>query len=166
MLVKENTVRINLSGQMHRSALVLPKQIKTASVHVHVNYTVPPLKELCLSFIYGAEGTPSTDWKRFLPDRDTRNVPRVLLDALEEGPITWCDYPECQRSIFTYAVVLVVPIAVTPKEYLASVDNLMLLYFCSDHCADQLKKYCGRVSGSMFVWLAERLRRCLRVDII
>ncbi|XP_050725341.1 leucine-rich repeat-containing protein 28-like [Eriocheir sinensis] len=164
--VEENTVHINLSGQTHPSALVLPKQIKTASVHIPINYTVPPLKELCLSFLYGADGTPNCNWKHFLPDRDTNTVPRVLLDALEEGPIAWCDYPECQKSIFTHAVVVVVPIAVTPKEYLACVDNLMLLYFCSDHCADQLKKYCDYAGGGMFIWLAERLRRCLRVEIV
>lgn len=172
VVTEHNTVRINLSGETHTSALVLPKQIKTLSVHVPGNYTVFPLKELCLSFLYGAKGSlsenfvPSRDWKYFLPDRNPNVLPRVLFDALEEGPMAWCNYLQCQQSIFTHAVILVVPISVTPKQGMEAIENLMLLYFCSDHCAAQLWKYCDNTSGSLFVWLAKRLRKCLKVEIV
>lgn len=172
VVTEHNMVHINLSGKTHISALVLPKQIKTMCVHVPGSYTVPPLKELCLSFLYGSKGSlsenfvPARDWKCFLPDRNPNILPRVLFDTLEEGPMAWCNYLQCQQSIFTHAVILVVPISVTPKEGLEATENPMLLYFCSDGCAVQLQKYCDNTSGSLFVWLAERLRKCLRVEIV
>lgn len=165
-------MQITISKQPSPSALMLPPQIRGVSSHVSGLYMVPPLKELCLSLIYGPQTWPSKrfvssrDWRLYLPHKETSALPKVLLDTLEEGPVACCDYLECQRSIFTYATILVVPVSMTTREDLEVVEVPMVLYFCSDRCAVQLRKYCENMCGSLFDWLANKMNSCFNVKIV
>lgn len=171
--MEDNTVYISLnqSGrQKYPHSLVLPPQISKVSSCASGFVTVQPLKELCLSLIWRAEqctnhSSAVGEIGLCLEDPTPVMLPKALLDLLEVGPVSWCNNTRCQSPIFTFASIIVVTIAVSPKAYTDVSKMPMLMYFCSDICADNFTKSVDDKRDRLSCWLSQKLKtqHCIKV---
>lgn len=170
MVIEKNIVSITLSQSGRRKyphSLVLPPQIRKVSSCSSGCITVPPLIEVCLSFIwrYGSHSSENHGPNFQFGDVTAEVIPQTMLSLLEVGPVSRCTNSECNCPIFTYASIIVVTIAVSSKAN-ANITNMpMLIYFCSDACVYRFTKILDDKTDGFSHWLSEKLKRPHHIEV-
>lgn len=171
MVIEKDTVSITL-GQLRKQeyphSIVLPPQIRKVSSCASGCATVPPLLEVCLSFIWRHGSHSSEDHRPSLQfgNLTAEMIPQSLLSLLNVGPVSRCTNSECKCPIFTYASIIVVTIAVSPKTH-TDIRNLpMLIYFCSDACFYSFFNILKGKTDGFSSWLLEKLKRPHQIEVM
>ncbi|KAK8399283.1 hypothetical protein O3P69_003419 [Scylla paramamosain] len=171
MVIEKNTVSITLSQsgkQKYPHSLVLPPQIRKVSSCASGCVTVPPLIEVCLSFIWrhGSHSSRDNGPDLQFGDLTAEVIPQNMLSLLKVGPVSRCSNSECKYPIFTYASIIVVTIAVSPKAHTDVSSLPMLIYFCSDACVYSFTNILDGKTDEFSHWLSEKLKRPHHIEVM
>lgn len=149
-------------------SLMLPPEISNITVATHGAVEIPPLRELCLRYIWKEKKYPRNESRKRKPYKlfnciNSTSLPSHLCELIELGPIANCEAPKCRMPIFTSASIIVLSITVTARLYIEGNIVPSVVYFCSDQCAKTYVQEVKAMVDEFSIWFRNRLEQACNV---